>query len=214
VAAIRRLQGGQTAAEVARALEVHPTELYRWRQELDIHGERAFQGVGKKRAEEGRARRHEDRTKAQDARLADRVLRARRGVSTRMIMPQDDGGAAGGEGCPKEGSHIDAGDRVLGADGDDVSAGDLVVAVHEEGREVLAVGECDERLQRARAGSGVGEDRLGEAERATGLHEAHFVDGDFLERCLGRVHGGTFLAGEPLSVGSFVPARSARRSLA
>jgi hypothetical protein len=30
VAAIRRLQGGQTAAEVARALEVHPTELYRW----------------------------------------------------------------------------------------------------------------------------------------------------------------------------------------
>lgn len=54
VAAIRRLQGGQTAAEVARALEVHPTELYRWRQELDIHGERAFQGVGKKRAEEGR----------------------------------------------------------------------------------------------------------------------------------------------------------------
>ena len=54
IAAIRRLQGGQSAAEVARALEVHPTELYRWRQELDIHGERAFQGVGKKRAEEGR----------------------------------------------------------------------------------------------------------------------------------------------------------------
>ena len=55
VAAIRRLQGGQTAAEVARALEVHPTELYRWRRELDEHGERAFQGVGKQRAEEGRA---------------------------------------------------------------------------------------------------------------------------------------------------------------
>ena len=33
VAAIRRLQGGQTAAEVARALEVHPTELYRWRRD-------------------------------------------------------------------------------------------------------------------------------------------------------------------------------------
>jgi len=54
VAAIRRLQGGQTAAEVARALEVHPTELYRWRRELDEHGERAFQGAGKKGAEEGR----------------------------------------------------------------------------------------------------------------------------------------------------------------
>jgi transposase-like protein len=53
-AAIRRLQGGQTAAEVARALEVHPSELHRWRHELDEHGERAFQGVGMKRAEESR----------------------------------------------------------------------------------------------------------------------------------------------------------------
>jgi len=52
VAGIRRLQGGQTAAEVARALEVHPSELHRWRHELDEHGERAFQGVGKKRAEQ------------------------------------------------------------------------------------------------------------------------------------------------------------------
>jgi len=54
VAAIRRLQSGQTAAEVARALEVHPSELHRWRHELDEHGERAFQGVGKQRAEESR----------------------------------------------------------------------------------------------------------------------------------------------------------------
>ena len=52
--ALRRLQGGQTAAEVARALEVHPAELYRWRRELDEHGERAFHGAGKKRAEESR----------------------------------------------------------------------------------------------------------------------------------------------------------------
>jgi transposase len=54
VAAIRRLQAGQTAAEVARALEVHPSELQRWRHELDKHGERAFQGVGKKRAGKSR----------------------------------------------------------------------------------------------------------------------------------------------------------------
>ena len=54
VAAIRRLRGGQTAAEVARALEVHPSELHRWRHELDEHGERAFQGIGQKRAEESR----------------------------------------------------------------------------------------------------------------------------------------------------------------
>jgi transposase-like protein len=53
-AALRRLQGGQTAAEVARALEVHPTELSRWRRELNEHGARAFQGVGRKRAEESR----------------------------------------------------------------------------------------------------------------------------------------------------------------
>jgi transposase len=50
--AIRRLQGGQSAAEVARALEVHPSELYRWRRELDSHGERAFAGIGKRRAEQ------------------------------------------------------------------------------------------------------------------------------------------------------------------
>jgi transposase len=52
IAAIRRLQSGQSAAEVARALEGHPTDLYRWRNELDEHGERAFQGVGKRRVEE------------------------------------------------------------------------------------------------------------------------------------------------------------------
>lgn len=52
--AIRRLQSGQSAAEVARALEVHPSELHRWRHELEDHGEKAFSGVGKQRAEESR----------------------------------------------------------------------------------------------------------------------------------------------------------------
>jgi transposase-like protein len=52
--AVRRLNGGQSFAEVARALEVHPSDLHRWRRELQEHGERAFSGVGKKRAEEGR----------------------------------------------------------------------------------------------------------------------------------------------------------------
>ena len=52
--AIRRLQSGQSTAEVARALEVHPTELYRWRRELEDHGEQAFSGAGKKRAAESR----------------------------------------------------------------------------------------------------------------------------------------------------------------
>ena len=52
--AIRRLQGGQSIAEVARALEVHPSELHRWRRELEDYGEQAFSGVGKKRVEESR----------------------------------------------------------------------------------------------------------------------------------------------------------------
>jgi transposase len=50
--AVRRLDSGQTVAEVARALEVHPSDLNRWKRELQEHGERAFSGVGKKRAEE------------------------------------------------------------------------------------------------------------------------------------------------------------------
>jgi|SRR6185312_11045649 len=50
--AVRRLNGGQSVAEVARALEVHPNDLHRWRRELQEHGERAFRGAGKKRAEE------------------------------------------------------------------------------------------------------------------------------------------------------------------
>jgi transposase len=52
--AVRRLQSGQSVGEVARALEVHPSDLQRWRRELNQHGERAFSGVGKKRAEESR----------------------------------------------------------------------------------------------------------------------------------------------------------------
>lgn len=50
--AVSRLNSGQSAAEVARALEVHPSDLHRWRRELQEHGERAFEGAGKKRAEE------------------------------------------------------------------------------------------------------------------------------------------------------------------
>jgi transposase len=50
--AVRRLNSGQSMAEVARALEVHPSDLYRWRRELEEHGERAFNGAGNKRAVE------------------------------------------------------------------------------------------------------------------------------------------------------------------
>ena len=39
--AVRRLNGGQGVAEVARALEVHPSDLHRWRRELQEHGVRS-----------------------------------------------------------------------------------------------------------------------------------------------------------------------------
>lgn len=39
---------------VARALEVHPSNLHRWRRELQDHGDCGFSGAGKKRAEEMR----------------------------------------------------------------------------------------------------------------------------------------------------------------
>ena len=45
--AVRRMNSGQSMAELSRALEVSPGELYRWRRELREHGEHAFSGVGK-----------------------------------------------------------------------------------------------------------------------------------------------------------------------
>ena len=58
-------------------------------------------------------------------------------------MSEYESAGAGGQGGA-EIAHVDASDRVLRADGHDVRTGHLVVAVHEEGREVLAVGERDE----------------------------------------------------------------------
>jgi len=52
--AIRQMAGGKSAAEVARALEVHPSDLYRWRRELEEHGVQAFTGAGRKRADDDR----------------------------------------------------------------------------------------------------------------------------------------------------------------
>lgn len=54
LAAVQRVESGQTIAEVARALEVHPSTLRDWRTELRQHGARAFPGNGNSRAEEGR----------------------------------------------------------------------------------------------------------------------------------------------------------------
>lgn len=52
--AVRRLELGASLAEVARACEVNPNVLRRWRRELRDYGAKAFSGNGKNRAEENR----------------------------------------------------------------------------------------------------------------------------------------------------------------
>jgi transposase len=50
--AVRRLELGASVAEVARACEVNPNVLYRWRRELRDYGVKAFTGNGQRRGEE------------------------------------------------------------------------------------------------------------------------------------------------------------------
>ena len=51
-AAVRRLELGASLAEVARACEVNPNVLHRWKRELRDYGVKAFSGEGQPRAEE------------------------------------------------------------------------------------------------------------------------------------------------------------------
>ena len=50
--AVRRLGLGVSLTEVARAREVNPNVLHRWRQELQDYGTKAFAGNGQRRADE------------------------------------------------------------------------------------------------------------------------------------------------------------------
>jgi transposase len=54
LAALRRLDSGATVAEVARAFEVSPNLLHRWRQSFQQGPGNAFPGPGKRRWEESR----------------------------------------------------------------------------------------------------------------------------------------------------------------
>jgi transposase-like protein len=54
LAAARRLEQGVSMAEVARALEVNPNVLHRWRREVRQGPGNAFPGKGKQRWSEGR----------------------------------------------------------------------------------------------------------------------------------------------------------------
>ncbi len=54
LAALQRLGTGTSVAEVARAFEVNPNVLRRWRREFRQGPGNAFPGLGKRRWEEGR----------------------------------------------------------------------------------------------------------------------------------------------------------------
>ena len=54
LAAIQRLEQGISIAEVARALEVNPNVLHRWRSEFRQGPGNAFPGQGQRRWSEGR----------------------------------------------------------------------------------------------------------------------------------------------------------------
>src|SRR5260370_19417091 len=54
LAAVRRLEQGVSIGEAARALEVNPNVLHRWRREFRTGPGNAFPGNGKQRWAEGR----------------------------------------------------------------------------------------------------------------------------------------------------------------
>ena len=54
LAAVRRLEQGVSIGEAARALEVNPNVLHRWRREFRTGPGNPFPGQGKQRCSEGR----------------------------------------------------------------------------------------------------------------------------------------------------------------
>jgi transposase len=50
--AVRQLESGSSAAEVARAFEINPSLLHRWREEFHHGPANAFPGGGKRRWQE------------------------------------------------------------------------------------------------------------------------------------------------------------------
>ena len=52
LAAVQRLERGSSIGEVARALEVNPNVLHRWRRELRDYGVKAFTGNRQRRGEQ------------------------------------------------------------------------------------------------------------------------------------------------------------------
>ena len=83
LAAVRRLEQGVSIAEVARALEVNPNVLHRWRREFRHGPGNAFPGNGKQRWSEGRIAELERKVGQQAAgdRFFEGMLAAHRGAA-------------------------------------------------------------------------------------------------------------------------------------
>jgi transposase len=62
LAALERIERGESLAAVARALEINPDLLQRWRQEFHASPGRAFPGKGRGRAEPDRVAQLEHKT--------------------------------------------------------------------------------------------------------------------------------------------------------
>jgi transposase len=64
---------------------VHPSDLYRWRRELEEHGTEAFTGPGRKRADEDRVAELE-RTVGRQALEIDFLKRALQHVEEQLLL--------------------------------------------------------------------------------------------------------------------------------
>src|ERR1700690_3310943 len=111
------------------------------------------------------------------------ILGTRHWVSGWMIMSDHECARTSADGSSKENPYVEAGNAMLRPDGDDMRARHVVMTIDEECGEVLAVGEADERVQRVGTGGRITEGRFRQAQRTSGLHEANFVNRNFVEWC-------------------------------
>jgi hypothetical protein len=82
LAAVQRLERGSSIGEVARALEVNPNVLHRWRREIRQGPGNVFPGHGRQRWAEGRiASSTQDRPAGPGDRFFEGVLAAHRGTA-------------------------------------------------------------------------------------------------------------------------------------
>ena len=110
------------------------------------------------------------------------IILARRRISRWMIVPYNESRTARRYGGPEDCARLDRANTVLPADGDDVGARDLELAVEKERGKVLAVGESNHCLERSCGALAVRDRLFGEAEGAAGLDKAHLVDWNRVKR--------------------------------